>query len=281
MITERATIYHLDLKPEHLPDTIITVGDPDRVKEVSKYFDKVKHKVAHREFVSHIGTLNNKPLMVVSTGIGPDNIDIVLNELDALANIDFVTRQPHSQTRSLSIIRMGTCGSLQKDLPVDSLITSSCAIGLDNMLHFYRFEQNEEERYILNDFMQHTRITGAVQPYAAEGSIALRKYFAQGYTNGITITAPGFYAAQGRTTRLQNAYPNLLDAVSTFSSRNMKALNMEMETAAIYGLGKIMGHKCMSISTVVANRADNTISKNIPLAVDNMIKHSLGIIAEI
>ncbi len=280
LLTERGAVYHLNLTPDLLADTIITVGDPDRVQEVSKYFDSISFKVKHPEFITHGGRLGKKNVMVTSTGIGPDNIDIVLNELDALANIDFTTRKPLELIKSLNIIRLGTCGSLQKDIPVDSLVTSSYAIGLDNLLHYYRHEVNAEERYIIDDFLQHTRLSD-INPYIAEGSINLRKHFTNGYVDGITITAPGFYGPQGRTVRAEHLYPYLIDALSTFRSRGLTATGFEMETAAMYGLGKIMGHKCLSISTVVGNRIDNTASKNIPAAIEHMIKHSLSVIEQL
>lgn len=280
IITPRGTIYHLDLAPEQLAPTIITVGDPDRVKEVSKYFDSIEHRAQHREFVTHTGTIGNKPITVVSTGIGPDNIDIVLNELDALANINFGTRTINEQHKTLNIIRLGTCGTLQADVAVESLVVSSHAIGLDNLMHYYRMENNADERYILHEFNQHTSLNGKqIFPYIAESAISLRKNFGAGFIHGITATCPGFYGPQGRTLRVPLAFPHLLDALASFSCRDTRIINFEMETSAIYGLGKILGHKALSISTVVANRANKTFCKDGNLAVDNMIKKSLEVIA--
>lgn len=282
LITQKGTIYHLDIKPEQLADTIITVGDPGRVALVSRYFDKITHKSQHREFVCHSGYIGGKYISVVSTGIGPDNMDIVMNELDALANINFQTRIINEQKRSLNIIRLGTCGGLQPEVQVGSMVVSSYAIGLDNLLHYYRYENNADERFIMDSFMQHTRLEGSkILPYIAEGSIALRKHFAQNYIHGITITCPGFYGPQGRPLRTTLTYPYLVDSLATFNARNLAATNFEMETAAMYGLGKILGHHCCSISMVVNNRISDTPSPNMHADIDRMIQHSLAIIAQI
>jgi uridine phosphorylase len=280
IINEHGTIYHLDLAPESLADTVITVGDPGRVAEVSKYFDRIEHKAQHREFITHTGYVGKKRLTVVSTGIGPDNIDIILNEIDALANIDFSSRTVKLQKRSLNIIRLGTCGSLQADVPVGSLIASSYGIGLDNLLHFYRYHNNPEESFILQAFQQHTRLSGPpIVPYIAQSSISLRKHFAKGFVHGITVTCPGFYGPQGRSLRTPLAYPNLLDALASFHSHNERIINFEMETSAIYGLGKILGHSCLSINVAIANRFQKTFNYDKTAAIDNMIKHFLEVIA--
>ncbi len=282
LITDKGEVYHLGIQPKHLADTVITVGDPDRVSKVSQYFDKVTHKAKNREFVCHTGYLGKKHVTVLSTGIGPDNIDIVMNELDALANINFETRTVNPEHRTLSIIRLGTCGSLQRNILVDSMIVSAYSIGLDNLMHFYQYENNADERYILDAFMQHSRLEGnVIKPYIFEGAISLRKHFTADYHSGITITCPGFYGPQGRVLRAPITNRYLSDAISTFSSRDMQALNYEMETAALYGLSKVLGHHCVSISTVVANRADNSTSSNAERAIEQMIKHSLKIIEQI
>lgn len=282
IITNKGTIYHIDLAPEELADTVITVGDPDRVAEVSKYFDRIEHKAAHREFISHTGYLGAKRITALSTGIGPDNIDIVFNELDALANIDFKTRLPKEEKRSLQIIRLGTCGSLQAGVPVDSLVASSFGLGLDNLMHYYQFDNNPEEAFILKEFTAHAGLEQSpVQPYLAEGSIQLRKHFAERYVQGITVTCPGFYGPQGRVLRGPLAFPNLIGALTTFESRQTNIVNFEMETSAMYGLAKILEHHSLSISTVVANRISKTFSKDGAASVDNMIRVSLEIIEKI
>lgn len=282
IITGKGTVYHLDLHPEQLADTVITVGDPDRVASVSKHFDKIEHQAQHREFITHTGYIGSKRITVVSTGIGPDNIDIVMNELDALANIDFNTRMIRGEKKSLSIIRLGTSGALQADIEVDSLVATSFAIGLDNLMHYYVYESNPEETYILSEFQQHTLLNEKpVWPYIAEGAIRLRNHFSDGFHSGITVTCPGFYGPQGRVLRGQIAFPHLIDALGTFSSRGHRITNFEMETSAIYGLGKMLGHHCLSVSTIVANRVHQTFSSDGAAAVDQMIQRSLSIIEKI
>lgn len=282
ILTPRGTIYHLDLHPDQLADTIITVGDPGRVAEVSKHFDAIEHKAAHREFVTHTGRIGNKRISVVGTGIGPDNIDIVFNELDALANIDFETRTIREQKKSLNIIRFGTSGSLQADVPVDSLVVSSFGIGLDNLLHYYQHETNPEESYILNDFVRHAALERtSVAPYVAEGSIRLRNKFSDGFTQGITITCPGFYGPQGRVLRAHLAFPNLVHAFSTFQSRQHRVTNFEMETSAMYGLAKLLGHHSLSVNVIVANRISQTFTADGAAAVAGMIQKALPIVASL
>lgn len=281
IITPKGTIYHLDLAPEQLAPLVITVGDPDRVKEVSKYFDVIEHKAQHREFVTHTGYIGDTHISCVSTGIGPDNIDIVLNELDALVNIDFNSRIVKQQHTTLSIIRLGTCGALQPNVDVDSIIVSSHAIGLDNLLHYYRHDNNPDETYILNEFCNHTGLNNkAITPYIAEGAIGLRKFFGAEVTHGITVTCPGFYGPQGRLLRGPLAFPQLIDALTTYRFQDTRIVNFEMETSALYGLGRVLGHKCLSVSAVVANRINKTFSSNGAKAVDDMIKYCLGVLTE-
>lgn len=279
ILSSRGTIYHLDLAPEQLADIVITVGDPARVASVSKYFDKIEYKIQHREFITHTGSIGSKRISVISTGIGTDNMDIVMNEIDALTNIDFKTRTIKDQKKSLKIIRLGTCGALQADVPVDSMVLSSHAIGLDNLLHYYKLDNNTDERYILHEFLLHTRLVNtSILPYIAEASIQLRKYFGAAFLHGITVTAPGFFGPQGRVLRAPVAFPHLTDALTTFSSRDMRILNFEMETSAMYGLGKILGHQCLSISMVIDNRLQKIASANINTAVDSMIQQALATI---
>lgn len=282
ILTERGTIYHLDIAPEQLADTVILVGDPSRVASISKHFDKTLYKAAHREFTTHTGVVGKKRLTVISTGIGTDNIDIVINELDALCNIDFKTRSVKSTTNSLKIIRLGTCGALHTETPVGSMIATAYAIGLDNLMHYYPLVNNTDEQFILHEFEIYTRIQNTlIQPYIAEASIQLRKHFGNIFQHGITVTSPGFYAPQGRILRTPLKYPHLIDALATFNSRNMKILNLEMETSALYGLGKLMNHQCMSVCTVINNRITKQFTTNMNAAVDNMIKQVLGIIETI
>ncbi len=281
IINNRGAIYHLDCRPEEIGTTIITVGDPDRVKEVSKYFDKVEYKNQHREFVTHTGYLGNKRISVVGTGIGPDNIDIVVNELDALVNIDFETRTIKEKLTQLNIIRFGTCGSLQLEVPVDTLVAGTHGLGLDNLMNFYRTENNEEEKQIIQAFNTHTQIHQRItSPYITAASASLLKHFVGGYHHGITVTCPGFYGPQGRVLRLGLAYPDFIDRLTSFRFGNHRIANFEMESSAIYGLGKCMGHHCVSLNVIVANRIAKEFSKDGAKAVENLIKTSLNNIAD-
>ena len=276
IINNRGAIYHLDLRPEELAPTIITVGDPDRVVEVSKYFDIVEVKRQHREFVTHTGRVGHKRISVVSTGIGPDNIDIVLNELDALANIDFETRQIKPELTALNIIRVGTSGSLQADIPVDSFVASTHGLGLDNLLNYYRLDHNDQEVQLLQSFVTHTQLHAQIShPYISLASGSLLKNFVNGFHQGITVTCPGFYGPQGRVLRLGIKNPELIDRLTEFRFGPHRISNFEMETSAIYGLGKLLGHHCLSLSAIVANRIAKEFSKDSAKTIDSLIQKTL------
>ncbi|HRP56965.1 nucleoside phosphorylase [Agriterribacter sp.] len=280
MLNRRGAIYHLDLLPEELGDIVITVGDPGRVKEVSKYFDAVTYRRQHREFFTHTGSLGNKRISVVSTGIGTDNIDIVMNELDALANIDLQARIVKTQLTSLQIIRIGTAGSLREDIPVDSWVASTHGLGIDNLLHFYRYENNEEENQLIQSFITQTQLhNNAALPYINSASVGLIKHFVEGFHHGITVTCPGFYGPQGRILRLGLSDPAFIERLSGFSFGIHRICNFEMETAGIYGMGKLLGHHCLSLSAIVANRISKKLSKDGNAAVDQLIKRTLEIIS--
>jgi uridine phosphorylase len=281
IINSRGAVYHLNVRPEELADTIITVGDPDRVALVSKYFDNIEGKYQHREFITHTGRIGKKRISVVSTGIGPDNIDIVLNELDALANIDFNTRTIQPTLKSLQIIRIGTSGALQADIDVDSWVASSHGLGLDNLLNFYRRETTIEEDDVLQQFIAHTQIGSTTNPYMFSAGTSLLKHFVKDYHQGITVTCPGFYGPQGRVLRLGLTQPQLIDRLTEFQYGPYRITNFEMETSAIYGLGKLLGHSCLSLNAIVANRVKKTFSKDGAAAVDQLIQNSLQIIAGI
>lgn len=279
ILNARGAVYHLNLLPEEIASTIITVGDPERVAQVSRHFDEIEVKRSHREFVTHTGLLAGKRISVVATGIGTDNIDIVLQELDALVNIDFTERNVKSQLRSLNIIRVGTCGSLQADAPEDSYVVSTHGLGIDNLLNFYVYNNNEEEKNILQQFIAHTQISQRfAQPYIAAGAASLLKHFVNGFHHGITITCPGFYGPQGRILRLGLTYPEMIDRLTTFQCGNHRILNFEMETSGIYGLGKLLGHNCLSLSAVVANRVAGKFSKDSGRTVGHLIEKTLEII---
>ncbi len=279
IINGRGAVYHLDVRPEELAHTIITVGDPDRVALLSRHFDNIEFKCRHREFITHTGTINNKRLSVVSTGIGPDNIDIVMNELDALVNIDFETRTIKEKLTSLEIMRLGTCGSLQKDIPADSFVASTHGLGIDNLLNFYRHEQNDEEKLMIQSFITQTQLHSMSQPYISGGSASLLKNFVNGFHHGITVTCPGFYGPQGRVLRLGLSNPQLVDKLTDFSYGQHRITNFEMETSAIYGLGRLLGHHCLSLNAVVANRVAKEFSKDSAQAVNKLIEKVLGIVS--
>lgn len=281
IINSRGAVYHLDLRPEELAETVVTVGDPDRVKEVSKYFDNIEVKRQHREFITHTGRIGKKRITVLSSGIGPDNIDIVMNELDALVNIDFESREIHKQLRSINVIRLGTSGSLQEDIPVDSFVASTHGLGLDNLLNFYRMDQNDEEKQLLHSFVTHTQIHGPIgQPYINSGAPSLLKHFVDGFHHGITVTCPGFYGPQGRILRLGIRNPQLIDRLTDFRFGQHRITNFEMETSAIFGLGKLLGHHCLAVNAIVANRVKREFSKDGQATVDAMIKKFIQIFSD-
>jgi len=279
IINNRGAIYHLDLLPDELAPTVLTVGDPDRVGTVSKYFDVIEHRAQHREFVTHTGRIGKKRISVVSTGIGTDNIDIVLNELDALVNIDLSTRTVKTRLTPLTIIRVGTSGALQKDIPVDSFVASTHGLGIDNLLNFYRHEENEEEKEILQSFVTQTQLHHRLaQPYISGASAALLRHFIGGFHQGITVTCPGFYGPQGRVLRLGLSQPELIDRLTGFVFGPHRIANFEMETAGIYGLGKMLGHSCLSLSAIVANRVEKQFSKDGNSTVERLIRETLRIV---
>ena len=281
IINPRGAIYHLDLRPEEIGGTVITVGDPDRVKEVSKHFDSVEIKRQHREFISHTGYVGKKRLTVLSSGIGPDNIDIVMNELDALANIDFVTREIKKKLTALNIVRIGTSGSLQPDIPVDSFVASTHGLGVDNLLNFYRHDQNDQEKELLQSFVTHTQIHGQIgNPYISSGAASLIKHFVKDFHQGITVTCPGFYGPQGRILRLGISNPSFVNRLTDFRFGQHRITNFEMETSAIYGLGKLLGHNCLAVNAIVANRVQKEFSKDGLATVEKLIQKFLQIFSE-
>ncbi len=278
IINGRGAVYHLDLRPDELAQKIFLVGDPGRVPVVSKFFDRIEIKQQHREFISHTGWIGSERFTVLSTGIGTDNIDIVMNELDALVNIDFPSRTIKTDHTQLQIIRLGTSGSLQREIPVDSFVASTHGIGIDNLLNFYRLENRSGEQEILQAFITHTQLHQQfAHPVIASASGFLLKHFTQGYHNGITITCPGFYGPQGRILRLGLRYPDLIDRLTSFHFGPYRISNFEMETSAIYGLGSLLGHQCLSLNVIVANRISKTFSADGLKAVEQLIEKSLQI----
>lgn len=279
IINNRGAIYHLDLRPEELADTIIVVGDPDRVKKVSKHFDRIEHQLQHREFITHTGYIGKKRLSVMSTGIGPDNIDIAINELDALANIDFTTREIKSQFSKLNIIRFGTSGSLQADIPVDSFVASTHGLGLDNLMNYYAYKKSSAELALIDAFISQTQLNKEITiPYIFEAGQSLIKNFNDEFYKGITVTCPGFYGPQGRVLRLGLNSPGLINKLTDFSFDTHRITNFEMETSAIYGLGKLLGHECVSVNVIVANRVVQQFSKDSNAAVEKLIVKALEVL---
>lgn len=280
IINPRGAVYHLDVRPDEIAQTVIMVGDPGRVKMVSKHFDRIDHKCEHREFITHTGSIGKKKLTVISSGIGPDNVDIVLNELDALVNIDFTSRTIKPELTSLNILRIGTSGSLQRDIPVDSFVISTHGLGLDNLLNFYRHTHNEEEKQLLQAFVTQTQMHNHLsQPYISTASAHLLKEFVSGFHRGITVTCPGFYGPQGRMLRLGLNNPELIDRLTQFNFGQHRISNFEMETSAIYGLGKLLGHQCLSINAIIANRVVKEYSSDSKKAVEEAIEKVLGVVA--
>lgn len=279
ILNTRGAVYHLDVHPDEIAHTIFTVGDPARVSQITKHFDSIQYKRAHREFITHTGYIGKKRISVISSGIGTDNIDIVLNELDALVNINFQTRAINPNPVSLNIIRLGTCGSLQNDIPVDGRVASTHGLGIDNLLNFYRHEPSHEENQILQSFITQTQINShTTMPYVSSGSPSLIKHFVKGYHHGITVTCPGFYGPQGRVLRLGLSHPDLIDRLTDFSFGQHRITNFEMETAAIYGLGKLLGHHCLSLSAIVANRVNRNFSKDAGNTIDKLINTTIDIL---
>lgn len=275
------SVYHLNLKPENIANDIIFVGDQDRVASITNYFDSVEFSIQKREFKTETGMYKGKRLTVVSTGIGPDNIDIVLNELDALVNIDFTTKTVKPNLTSLNIVRVGTSGSLQADIPVDSLLMSAFAIGTDNMLRSYDL-QNIQNQFIEKAFINHINwdLSKGLPYVVSADNDLLQRFKSDTVFEGITVTAPGFYGAQGRILRLplQDAFLN--DKIDSFEFEGLKATNLEMETAAIYGLCKLLGHKTLSLNAIVANRKNGTFSADPYKTIDELIRFALNKIIE-
>lgn len=263
------SIYHLNLLPEHISDTIITVGDPDRVASVSKYFDEIEVAVAKREFITHTGYYKGKRLTVVSTGMGTDNIDILMNELDALVNIDFVTREPNEEKIKLRIVRIGTSGALQETVPLGSHLASHCAIGLDALMAFYPLPQTAQEQSISIALQQALQL--GFQPYCVSGSQTLIQKIAYDMIPGNTLTCPGFYAPQGRTLRAGLRNPDLLQTYHNFRQGDFKLTNFEMETAGYYSLGRLLGHEVLSLNAIIANRITQQFALNAEDVIDDLI----------
>lgn len=274
-MTPDGRIYHLGIAPENLADHIIVVGDPGRVPSVSKYFDTVDFKNQNREMVTHTGTLRGKRITALSTGMGTDNIDIAMTELDALANIDFKTLEVKPEHRTLNIVRIGTCGALQEEIDIHSFIAAQYGFGFDGLMHFYKHEGFDEE--IVEAFVKHTGWNEKLPyPYCVKGSQELLDRIGFDMVKGVTASAPGFFGPQGRSVRAQIEYPDLNTKIDSFKFGDRKITNLEMETSALYGFGQIMGHNMLTVCVAIANRITHDFSKDYHPAVEKLIQTVLN-----
>lgn len=281
ILTADQRLYHIDLKGEEIADNVLLVGDPHRVDTISRHFSSIEKRSAHREFISHTGYYRNNRITVLSTGIGTDNIDIVLNELDAAVNIDPSTRRLKEKKRCLNLYRLGTSGALIEDLPVNSLVCSSYGMGLDGLLNYYKGWENISEKEISAAFIKHTNwLETLAYPYCIAADQDLLSTIGNGMASGITATAPGFYGPQGRRLRAIPAIGDLNEMLGTFSANGFRITNFEMETSALYGLGKLLGHRCLTVCVIIANRVTREFTKNYAASVDLMIERCLHKITE-
>ncbi len=272
ILTPENKIYHLNLHPDDIADTIIVVGDPGRVAAISKHFDHIELKVQNRELLTHTGYFNKKRITALSTGMGPDNIDIVINELDALANIDLEKRIAKTSHRKLNIIRLGTSGAMQKDIPVDSFVASSYGLGIDGVLNFYKKSVEVVDNELNDEFIKQTNWPEFLaRPYVVKASDELLRKVAFDMRQGITATAPGFFGPQGRELRGELAFPELNNRLTGFIYKDKQVANFEMETSALYGLGKILGHETLTICVIIANRIAKQFSKNYKPLMEKLI----------
>lgn len=276
ILNEDGSIYHLNLLPEQLAETVILVGDQNRVNKVTQYFDQIEHVIKKREFHTQTGIYKGKRISVLSTGIGTDNIDIVLNELDALVNIDFTTRKIKEKKTCLDLIRVGTSGSIQKEIPVDSIVVSTLGVGFDNLLHFYKSEDIQLQDYntALEEHLNlHARNS---KPYVVESSTELaKKFLSKEVYEGFTGSNSGFYAPQGRVLRLPLYDETFHDTIASFVHKDRKITNLEMETSGIFGLGRLLGHRTLSLNAIIANRATGEFTKDGGRIIDKTIKYTL------
>jgi uridine phosphorylase len=272
LINPDGSIYHLNLKPEQVADTVILVGDPDRVPEISRNFDRIDSVVRNREFITHTGASRGKRITVLSTGIGTDNIDIVVNELDALVNIDFSNRTIRPLHRKLDIIRIGTSGAIQPDIPIDTFGLSTFGMGFDNLLYYYNATSLQHEE-MSDAFLEHAKWKiSHVRPYFVKGSESLAKKFTGKMFRGITATAPGFYGPQGRKLRIELADPEMISRLESFRFNNERIINFEMETSALYALGALLEHNVLTVCALIANRATQIFSLNHKKVIKSLVE---------
>jgi len=270
LILQDGAVYHLGIRPENLSEKIITVGDPDRVSEVSRHFDSVEFTQRHREFVTHTGHFKGKRLTAISTGMGTDNIEILMTELDALVNVDFQSREVKHELKSLEIVRVGTSGSLQPEIPVDSILVSELAVGFDALMCFYPYHLRKSD-LLLSESLQHMADLPFL-PYIVRANSDLLNRLGKEMVPGNTLTCPGFYAPQGRSVRLSPRRENLLKAYKEFRHGDFRITNFEMETAGYYAMGELLGHQMLSVNAIVASRANDVFSKNPAATVEKAIQ---------
>jgi len=267
------SVYHLNLLPKHISETIITVGDPSRVYMVSQYFDEVEFEMNKREFITHVGKYKGKKITVMSTGIGTDNVEIFFNELDALVNIDFKTREPKARKKKLKIIRVGTSGALQEDVPVGTHLITDYAVGFDNLMNFYDLPMDDFETGVAHDIQK--KIGLPFMPYVVKGSSSLLEQIGFDMVKGNTVTCPGFYAPQGRAVRTAVRFPKLIEDLNYYHKGEFWLTNLEMETSGYYALARLLGHEVVSANAILANRIKNKFSKDPNKIVDALIKKVL------
>jgi uridine phosphorylase len=267
------SVYHLNLLPKHISDTIIAVGDPSRVYMVSQFFDEVEFEMNKREFITHVGKYKGKKITVISTGIGTDNVEIFFTELDALVNIDLKTREPKSRKKKLKVVRIGTSGALQEDIAVGTHLASDFAVGLDNLMNFYDLPMNDYEAGLAHDIQKKTGLP--FMPYVVKGSETLRKQITSDMMPGNTVTCPGFYAPQGRELRVPIRFPKLLEDLNYYHKGDFWLTNFEMETAGYYAMGRLLGHEVLSVNAIIANRIKNKFSKKPNKVVESLIEKVL------
>lgn len=275
ILNKDGSVYHLNLLPKHVSDTVIAVGDPNRVYRVSQYFDDIEFEMNRREFITHVGKFRGKKITVISTGIGTDNIEIFFTELDALVNMDLKTREPKSRRKKLKIIRIGTSGALQEDIPLNTHLASEYGVGFDSLMHFYDLEMDTFEKTVAEDIRKNVKLP--FQPYVVKGSETLRAQIAFDMIEGNTVTTPGFYAPQGRQVRIPTRYPRLLEDLNYYHYKNgdFWLTNFEMETAGYYAMARLLGHEALSVNAIIANRIKNRFSKDPDKVIDSLIRKVL------
>ncbi len=269
ILNDDGSVYHLSLKPKNVANNIIVVGDPGRVYRVSKHFDSIDFEMNKREFITHTGTFNKKPVTVMSTGMGVDNIEIAMIELDALFNIDLKKKIPKKEKKSFNIIRIGTSGAIQEDLEVGSQILSEYGIGMDNIMQYYQLEHTEFELDVGKKLQEAVHFPFA--PYVVKGSEKLKEQLGEGFIKGNTVTSPGFYAPQGREMRIPVSNPKLLDQITFFNYKDFWLTNFEMETSMLYAMARMLGHEAISINAILGNRVQKTFTKNPYQIIDSII----------